>query len=101
MNIKDKKQIKITEEDLKFIHGKDYKLFQDKILPNCFCGSCVKNGRQIVRIVNYEIFINDLNDIELQGFCANCGGRIGRYLETGEVGKYIPRVKKIKEKYKK
>ena len=70
-----KKQTKITEEDLKFIYGKDYKLFQDKILPNCFCGFCVKNGSHTVKIVNYEIFLNHLNDIELQGFCANCGGR--------------------------
>ncbi len=54
----------------------------------------------MVTIVNYEIFINDLNDVELQGFCSVCGGRVGRYSETGEVKKYVPRVKKVREKHK-
>jgi len=95
-----KNPIKITEEDLKFIHGNDYDLFREKILPNCFCYPCIKKGKNMVRIVNYEIFINDLNDVELQGFCAECGGRVGRYSETGEVKEYVPRVKKVREKYK-
>ena len=97
---KKKKNIKITEEDLKFIHGKDYVLFQEKILPNCFCGKCCfGSGGQTIKIVNYEIFINDLNDVELQGFCAECGGKVGRYLETEEVKEYAERVKKIRKKY--
>ena len=96
-----KKPIKSTEEDLKFIHSADYEIFQNKILPNCFCYPCTKNGKSTVRIVNYEIFLNDLNDVELQGFCAECGGRVGRYSETGEVKEYVPRVLRIKRKYKK
>jgi hypothetical protein len=97
-----KKPIKIAEEDLKFIHGDDYAFFREKILPNCFCTSCSKNGRDnVVTIVDYEIFINDLNDVILQGFCSVCGGRVGRYSETGEVKEYVPRVLKIKRKYKK
>ena len=96
-----KKPIKITEEELKFIYGADYEFFCDKILPNCFCGFCSKDGRDnVVTIVNYDIFIDDLNDVILQGFCTECGGKVGRYLETGEVEEYIPRVKKVREKYK-
>lgn len=101
MIIKNKKKIKIAEEDLKFIYGDNYEFFQSRILPNCFCGKCIRDGKHTVRIVNYEIFINDLNDIILQGFCADCGGKVGRYLETGEVKEYVLRIKKIKEKYKK
>ena len=97
-----KKPIKITEEDLRFIHGNDYDLFREKILPNCFCTACSKEGRDnVVTIVNFEIFINDLNDVELEGFCSVCSGRVGRYSETGEVEEYVPRVKKVREKYKK
>lgn len=96
-----KKPIKITEEDLKFIYGDDYDFFQEKILPNCHCGKCSKEGRDsMVTITNYDIFINDLNDVLLEGVCSVCGGRVGRYSETGEVKEYVPRVKKIREKYK-
>ena len=99
--IKNKKLLKITEEDLKFIHGKDYEFFQRKVLPNCFCYPCVKNGKRTVKIMNYEIFINDLNDVELQGFCDDCGGPVGRYSETGEVEETAKRVKKVRKKYDK
>ena len=90
-----KKQIKITKEDLITIHGKDYPLFEEKIIPNCYCGKCKTPYQSI--IVNYEIYLNDLNDIILEGFCAKCGNRIGRYLETGEVPEYQERIKKIKK----
>jgi hypothetical protein len=97
-----KKPIKIVEDDLKFIYGDDYIFFRQKILPNCFCSSCSKEGADsIVTITNYEIFINDINDVLLEGFCLVCGGRVGRYSETGEVKKYVSRVLKIKRKYKK
>lgn len=101
MSVKNKTKIKITEEDLKFIHGNDYSRFRDKILPNCFCVKCCVSGeKDVVKIINYEIFINHLNDVELQGFCADCGGPVGRYCETGEVKSYLLRIKKIKQKYK-
>ncbi len=100
--MKKKQNIKITEDDLKFIYGKDYEFFQEKVLSNCFCHNCIRgeNGKYSVKIVNYEIFINDLNDVVLQGFCVECGGRVGRYSETGEVEETAKRVKKLKEKYK-
>jgi hypothetical protein len=94
----EKKQLKITEEDLKFIYGDDYGFFQSKILSNCHCANCPESKYDST-IVNYEIFLNDLNDVILRGFCAKCGGKIGRYSETGEVEKYLPRIKKIKKKY--
>jgi len=95
-------KIKISENDLKTIYGNDYRFFQDKILPNCFCGKCCVGGsKPMVAIKDYEISLNELNDIELQGFCANCGKPIGRYLETGEVKEYAAGIKKIKESYKK
>jgi len=94
-----KKQIKITKEDLTAIYGKDYHLFEEKIIPNCYCPTC-KTPYQST-IVNYEIFLNDLNDLILQGFCAKCGSRTNRYLETGEVPEYQERIIKVKENLKK
>lgn len=92
-----KSQIKITKEDLISIYGKDYHFFEEKIIPNCYCGKC-KTPYQST-IINYEIFLNDLNDIILEGFCAKCGNPVNRYLETGEVEKYQKMIEKIKEKY--
>lgn len=95
--MKKAKQIKITEEDFKFIYGDDYGFFQSKILSNCYCAVCLGNSA----IVNYVSFINDLDDVILRGFCAKCGGRIGRYLETGEVEEFLPRIKQLRKKYQK
>ena len=94
-----KKQIKITKEDLGVIYGRDYHFFEEKIIPNCYCPKC-KTPYQST-IVNYEIFLNDLNDILLQGFCDKCGSHMNRYLETGEVPEYQGRIRKIKENLKK
>jgi|SRR3989344_2771225 len=91
------KQIKITKEDLVAIHGEEYHFFEKKIIPNCFCAKC--NTSYISTIINYEVFLNDLNDIILKGFCAKCGSQINRYLETGEVEKYQEAIRKIKERY--
>ena len=94
------KEIKITEEDLRYIYGEDYKIFQTKILPNCFCRKC-KGNDHVSTIINYEIFINDLSDVVLRGHCIKCNNKIGRCSETGDVEKYLKRVKGIREKYKK
>lgn len=94
-----KKQIKITKEDLAAIYGKDYRFFEEKIIPNCWCVKC--NTSYTSTIINYDIFLNDMNDIILKGFCAKCGGRINRYLETCEVLEYQERIKKIKENLEK
>lgn len=92
-----KKEIGINEEDLKFIHGNDYELFKQRIIPNCYCAKC--NSHYQSTIVNYKIFLNDLNDITLEGFCEKCGNPMNRYVETGEVEKYQERIEEIKRKY--
>ena len=94
-----KKQIEITKEDLVAIYGKDYRLFEEKFIPNCYCHMC-KTPYQST-IINYEIYLNDLNDLILQGFCAKCGSHMNRYLETGELPEYQERIKKVKENLEK
>lgn len=92
-------KIKITKEDLIAIHGEDYHLFEKRIIPNCFCAKC--NTPYASTIINYEIFLNDLNDIVLEGFCAKCGSKINRYLETGGVERYHEAIDRIRERYSK
>ena len=88
------KTFKITEEELKFIHGNDYDFFRSKILPNCYCHNCY-DYKHCSTITNYYIHLIPSNNIVLKGFCAKCGGKIARYLETGESEEYLPRINQI------
>lgn len=97
-NQQEENKIKINEQDLQFIYGKDYDFFVTKILTNCFCNYC-QEKEPTSTIINYDIFLNHHNDIFLHGFCAKCGNKIGRYMETGTVGEYLPRIEKVQMKY--
>lgn len=90
-----KKELKIAQEDLKKIYGKDWKFFQEKILSNCYCHTC--KGSYNATIVDYKIFINDLNDTILKGKCKICSTSVNRYLETGEVYAYEERIEEVKK----
>lgn len=92
------RKIKITKDSLITILGDDYSSFKQKIIPNCNCFKCNSGYRST--IIDYDIFLNDLNDIILEGFCAKCGGPINRYLETGEVDKYAKRIKTLQKNKK-
>ena len=94
-----KKQIKISKKDLKNIYGDSFQSFEEKIVPNCRCVQC--KASYTSTIINYKIFLNDLNDIILEGSCAKCKGPINRYLETGEVDKYQKVIYKVRRKFKK
>lgn len=92
-----KKQIKISKEDLRNIYGDGFQSFKEKIIPNCWCGKC--NPSFPSTIINYKIFLNDLNDIILEGSCAKCKSSVNRYLETGEVEKYQKAISKVRRKF--
>lgn len=98
-NMSNKSQMKIVKTDLTTIYGEDFHFFEEKIIPNCYCGKC--NSPYESTIVNYEIFLNDFNDIVLKGYCEKCKNPINRYLETGQVDEYQERIKKIRQNLKK
>jgi hypothetical protein len=87
---------KITLDQLKYIYGKNWKFFTEKILNNCHC-ICTEESYSVT-IVDYNIYLNDLNDIILKGKCSECKNPINRYLETGEIDKYQKRIQDIKSK---
>lgn len=93
MNKNNKMEKEITKEQLREILGEDWENYQ-QIFNNCCCLKCDKG--YFSTIVDYKIFVNDLNDIILCGKCAKCGNMMNRYTETGEVPKYVERIKKIK-----
>ncbi len=88
------KETQITKTQLQTILGKNCELFAEKILPNCLCNKC----NCVVEIVDYKIFLNDLNDLILKGKCALCGARVNRYVETGEDKIAVKKIKKILKK---
>ena len=45
---------------------------------------------------NFKILLNDLNDLELEGHCEECGNKVGGYIETGEVEQYVSRIETIR-----
>ncbi len=80
--LKNKTEKEITKEQLREILGEEWENYQ-KIFNNCCCSKC-DNGYSST-IVDYRIFINDLNDIILRGKCAKCGNLMNRYAETREI----------------
>lgn len=93
-----KKQIKISLADLKTIYGDDYKTFEEKIIHNVFCPH---GGQLTTTIVDYQAYLNELDDVILKGRCIKCGKQVARYIETGEVEKYRGRVQEIRKNLKK
>lgn len=94
-----RKDILITEEDLKFIFGDEYDEIKEKIFTNCYCSRCT--DADMVTIVNYKPYISSLDDVVLKGKCKNCGEEIGRCIETGEVERFRKRVREVLTKYHK
>src|SRR5438093_8751197 len=74
------KNILISKDDLAFLLEGDLSVF-DQLTQNCYCVQC-KDGYHHP-ILNYTIQLNDLCDIELNGFCGDCGHAMNRYMEFG------------------
>lgn len=90
------REISITEEDLKFIVEDEFDDIVDLARTNSFCSRCFRKKVE-VEMIDYELFLNDLNDVIFQGKCKSCEGRIARYVEIGEQEKFRMRTEIIKE----
>jgi hypothetical protein len=97
--IQNKNNIQITQEDLREIYGKDWTFFQKKIVTNCYCTKC--KGLYDTTIIDYKVFLTEINDILLKGKCKTCGNSVNRYLETGEVDAYEDVLEAVRKNYKK
>ena len=86
----------ITEDDLRYILGDNYRNFKEKIITNVWCNNCSKDYS--TTIIAYSIELNDLNDIVLSGKCKECRSNVGRYVETGKNPDYSERIERIKKR---
>ncbi len=93
--IKNKKEIELSKKQLKAVMGSDWQVFTEKLLNNCHC-PCTGGGYDVT-IVDYRIFLNDLNDVILRGKCKGCGKELNRYLETGENEDCLNRINSFKK----
>lgn len=79
--MKERKTIKINDFQLPTLLNeeelKGFRILQN----NSYCYSCM--GEMALSNVQ-AILLNDLNDIEVQGTCLVCGGKMARYMEFGE-----------------
>ncbi|MEX2594961.1 MAG: hypothetical protein WD426_19515 [Anditalea sp.] len=98
MKKEDLDTIEITLEDIELIMGDRFSFFPE-ILDSCFCVNCESHQTSII---NYKAYLNNLQDIILEGQCVKCGRPVGRYMETGEnkesveTAKHIRNIKKSK-----
>ncbi len=88
-------KVEISKSNLLSILGEDFDEFEKNIINHVYCASC--NSSYNSTIKNYSIFLNDLDDVLLEGFCKKCNHPVNRYVETGEVAKYQTRISKVKK----
>lgn len=61
----------------------------------CMCPAPVK------RLIQYKVFVNDLNDLVMRGLCSGCNIIAARYVETGEDPEKVERIKAVQRERKK
>lgn len=98
-NLKKINEIGLSDSDFRFIIGTEWEIFENNIINNCYCANCKSNYNST--IANYTVILNDLNDIVLQGYCAKCGYKVGRYVETGDNEEYSEAISDVRRRYSK
>ena len=65
-----------------------------EIFINNFFYDCKSSNRQLV---DYKVYLNDINDIILKGACSGCYTIAARYIETGENTKSVDAADRIRK----
>jgi hypothetical protein len=89
-------EIEIQLEDVELILSENYPSL-DFFLSSVYCAQCQNS----TEVKDLRIYLDDSNDIILDGSCINCKQPVSRYIETGEsvssaeAAKHIRAVKHI------
>lgn len=78
-----KKEKKISREIAEEIMADDLD-FMEIARTSVFCHNCYSKTNKSVSMKIEEYLLNNLCDIILDGKCEVCGGRVARYIESGE-----------------
>lgn len=79
-------ELQLTTDGLKFIAENNYEKLIKLAKYNAYCPSCYRY--RCVEMVNFEIYLNNVNDVIFKGTCKTCKRKINRYVETGEHDKF-------------
>lgn len=71
--------IELNDWEFRLVMGESWKNL-NLIIENIFC-DCKTPGK---KLIDYKVYLNDLNDLILRGKCSGCETIAARYLETGE-----------------
>lgn len=85
----------ITIEDAQQILGEQFLEHWEIVTNNIFCMHCDKKYDSKLA-PDPKIWLNRLGDLILNGHCVSCGGRVGRYVETGETPAFFERAMQIR-----
>lgn len=91
-------EIEISLEDVELIMGKNFQKLHI-FLESAFCIEC--SGQTAV--VDYVIYLDDVNDLIFEGYCLKCKAPVSRYIETGgspSAAEFAGHIREVKTKYK-
>ena len=95
-HIIDPSDVELNEWEFRLIMDDSWEHLPE-IIENIFC-QCKSPNK---KLIDYKIYLVDLNDIVLRGMCSGCNTIAARYIETGE-GKtnleVAERIRKMKNK---
>lgn len=86
-----KNEIRISMADVDLILGSAYGPLV-KFLESTFCPHCEDR----TTITDFVSYLDDTNDVILEGKCIHCGNVVARYIETGESAKSSGMAKHIR-----
>lgn len=92
-----KDEIEIGPLQLQLMFGASWKEDIDLYIHSIFC-DCGDENRHLI---NYKSYINNLNDVILNGWCSSCKTIASRYIETGErkgIEKIANRIRRLNKK---
>jgi hypothetical protein len=92
----DPSDIELNEWSFRIVMGDSWD-FLDRILHNIFC-TC---GAENKELIDYKVYLNNINDIILRGKCSGCNTIASRYIETGEKKEKAEAADRIRKMIKK
>tara|TARA_R110002020_G_scaffold97708_6_gene233196 strand:- start:162 stop:491 length:330 start_codon:yes stop_codon:yes gene_type:complete len=90
-------EIEIGPLQLQLMLGAAWKEAIDAAVHNIFC----RCGNPDKHLMDYNSYLNNLNDVILKGRCSSCMTIAARYIETGERNGIDKIADKIRRLYKK
>ena len=86
--------VSITEDELMLIVEDEFDQIIGLAKYNSFCSNCY--GRTKIEMIEYDLSLNELNDVVFRGKCKSCGKNIVRYVGIGENTRFRNRAEILK-----